>query len=146
MPHFAAVSKDMQNVPVISPTVSHISAAGGRQAPDRKSHLLTAKSYQNVVAWMHARIDERITEDALCALSPLGKETFRRAFTARAGMSPMRYLTWLRVDMAVRLLIDTRFDLSEIAFVTGFKQEKRLVAAFVSTLGVRPQALRVTVA
>ncbi|APX11644.1 helix-turn-helix domain-containing protein [Tateyamaria omphalii] len=146
VPHFAAVSKDTPNFPVISPTVSQEIPAGGRQAQDRTGHLLTAKSYQQVVAWMRARIDERITEDALCALSPLGKETFRRAFAARAGMSPMRYLTWLRVDMAVRLLIDTRFDLSEIAFVTGFKGEQGLIAAFVSTLGVRPQALRVTTA
>ncbi|WP_052249645.1 AraC family transcriptional regulator [Tateyamaria sp. ANG-S1] len=142
MPHFAAVSNDMPNFPVISPIASSVSAAGDRQAQDRTTHHLTTKSYHRIIARMRARIDERITEESLCALSSLNKEAFRRAFKARAGMGPMRYLTWLRVDMAVRLLIDTRFDLKEIAFVTGFKSEQGLIAAFVSTLGVRPHALR----
>ncbi|WP_299591777.1 AraC family transcriptional regulator [uncultured Tateyamaria sp.] len=107
---------------------------------------MSKKTYDRIVSWMRARIDEHITEEMICALGPMRKHAFRRAFKAHAGMPPMHFLTWLRVDMAVRLLIDTRFDLSEIAFVTGFETQHRLTDAFLDTLGVRPQALRVSLA
>ncbi|MEL6466100.1 MAG: AraC family transcriptional regulator [Pseudomonadota bacterium] len=144
MPHHAAVLKEILNIPKISPVADPCAEVGGRQALERRGYSLSVTSYDRIVRWMRNRIDEHITEDMLCALSPMGKHAFRRAFEAHAGMPPMHFLTWLRVDMAVRLLVDTRFDLREIAFVTGFKGENGLISAFVGTLGVRPHALRVS--
>ncbi len=144
MPHHAAVLKDILNIPTISPVDDPCAEVNTRLARDRQGHSLSEKAFGRIIAWMRSHIDEHISEDMLCALSPMGMLAFRRAFEAHAGLPPMHFLTWMRVDTAVRLLIDTRFDLTEIAFVTGFKTEQGLVSAFLATLGVRPQALRVS--
>lgn len=144
MPHHAAVLKEILNIPTLSPVADPCAEHNSRLAREARGHSLSEKAYKRIIDWMRARIDEPITEDMLCALCPMGVRAFRRAFEAHAGLPPMQYLTWLRVDTAVRLLIDTRFDLTEIAFVTGFRTEQGLVSAFVATLGVRPQALRVS--
>lgn len=141
MPHHAALLKD---VPVIEPVADPCAEGRGGRTFGHRTSVLSEKSYDRIVAWMRARVGERITEDMLRALSPLGRNAFRRAFEAHAGMSPMCFLTWMRVDMAVRLLIDTRFDLGEIAFVTGLENKQTLADTFLGTLGVRPQALRLS--
>lgn len=146
MPHHAAVLNDILNIPTFTPMQDPCAEKGGRQALERRGHGLCNQTYDRIVTWMHDRIDETITEDMLCAFSPMGKFAFRRAFEAHAGMPPMLYLMWMRVDMAVRLLIDTRFDLDQIAYVTGLRSAEHLTEAFVQTLRVRPQALRVSVA
>ena len=144
MPHHAAVLKDILNIPTLSPLADPCAEANSKLARDTRTRSLSDLAYQRITDWMRSHIDEPITEETLCKICAMGKHAFRRAFEAHAGMPPMHYLTWLRVDTAVRLLIDTRFDLAEIAFVTGFKTEQGLVSAFVATLGVRPQALRVS--
>ena len=102
--------------------------------------------FERLERWMRARMDEPLTEEMMCAQCQLPVAALRRAFLNRVGMLPMEFLTWLRVDVAVRLLVDTRFGIDEIAYVAGFKTAERLAEACLQTLGVRPQALRVTLA
>ncbi len=144
VPHHAAVLKDVPTILTIPPAADPCNEGRGGQALARRNQALSEKSYERIVTWMRARIGERITEDMLHKLSPMGRHAFRRAFEARAGMPPMHFLTWMRVDLAVRLLIDTRFNLNEIAFVTGLENKQTLADTFRGTLGVRPQALRVS--
>ncbi|MEX0370167.1 MAG: helix-turn-helix domain-containing protein [Tateyamaria sp.] len=92
--------------------------------------------------WVRAHIDARIEERDLRDLTAMRPLVFRRAFVARAGMPPLQFVTWTRVDVAVRLLMETRFSVSEIAFVTGLESELGLSRAFRRTLGVGPHALR----
>ncbi|WP_299612352.1 helix-turn-helix domain-containing protein [uncultured Tateyamaria sp.] len=146
MSHHAAVLKEILNIPTITPVPDPCTERGSRQAQERRGYSLSTSAYDRIVTWMRARIDEHITEEMLCELSPMGKFAFRRAFEAHAGMPPMLYLMWMRVDMAVRLLIDTRFDLNQIAYVTGLHNAEELTNACLQTLRVRPQALRVSVA
>lgn len=146
MPHHAAELKDRLNFPPRPPLADPCAQRGGTRGLEPHRCALTEAGFRNIVNWMRARIDQRITEEMICARSPMGPRTFRRAFKAHAGLLPMHYLTWLRVDTAVRLLIDTQFDLGEIAFVTGLRSEQGLVSAFSETLGVRPHALRVSLA
>lgn len=103
---------------------------------------LSERVFQRVSHWVAAHIETRINEQDLQSLTPLGPSDFRRAFRARTGLSPLWYVTWTRVDMAIRLLMDTRFSLAEIAFVTGLETEKGLQSAFRDTIGVAPKALR----
>ncbi|MBY5932372.1 AraC family transcriptional regulator [Tateyamaria omphalii] len=146
VPHHAAELNHQLTNLAHAPLTNPCAELSSRQAQGQHDHSLSGQTYQRIVDWMRSRIDEPITEDMICARFLMGKFAFRNAFAAHAGMAPMNYLTWLRVDMAVRLLVDTRFDLDEIAFVTGLKEEKGLIAAFVRTLGVRPHALRASAA
>ncbi|GGX61809.1 hypothetical protein GCM10007385_33630 [Tateyamaria omphalii] len=144
MPHHAAVLNDVPTNLTIPRAADPCNKGSDGKRIDRSTHALSEKSYDLIVAWMRARIGERITEDMLHALNPMGHHAFRRAFEARAGMPPMHYLTWMRVDLAVRLLIDTRFNLNEIAFVTGLENKQTLADTFRGTLGIGPQALRIS--
>ena len=83
-------------------------------------------------------------EDLRAALAPIeaGDADLRAAFEARTGLRPTDFYNWLRVDMAVRLLSDTRLDVSEIAYVSGFDTRWDMATAFEETLKVRPCAFR----
>lgn len=144
VPHHAAEFKEVPTTLTIPPAVDPLHKDRGRQAIERKPHALSKEAYDRIVTWMRGRIGESITEDMVHALNPMGRQAFRRAFEARAGMPPMHFLTWMRVDLAVRLLIDTRFNLNEIAFVTGLENKQTLADTFLGTIGVGPQALRVS--
>lgn len=146
MPHHAAVPTEILNIPKITSVPGPCTNQGRRHAPEQRGYRLSSSTFDRITAWMRDRIDEPITEEMLCELSPMGRFAFRRAFESYAGMPPMLYLLWMRVDMAVRLLIDTRFDLEQIAFVTGLETTDHLTKACIDTLHVRPQALRVSTA
>jgi len=118
------------------PATAHV--PGSRALPD--------VTFRRLVSWMHAHIDAPLTEMDLCARTTLPLVDFIEAYARRAGMAPMRHLRWMRVDLAVRLLVDTRFDLEEIAYVTGLGDVAALEQACLETMRIRPQALRVSLA
>ena len=60
-----------------------------------------------------------------------------RAFTARFGLPPHRYLTGRRIDLARRLLLDGR-PVAEVAAAAGFFDQAHLTRHFRRMLGTPP--------
>jgi AraC family transcriptional regulator of adaptative response/methylated-DNA-[protein]-cysteine methyltransferase len=63
---------------------------------------------------------------------------FQRLFSEWAGTSPKRFLQYISVEHAKKLLTENRASLSETAYETGFSSPSRLHDLFISIEGMTP--------
>lgn len=74
-----------------------------------------------------------------CSMAP---STFRRHFTAVAGMSPQQYIIEVRLSIAEHLLKNTRESILSISQRTGFKTLSSFNRLFKKAYGCPPSLLR----
>jgi len=60
----------------------------------------------------------------------MSPSTFARAFTSAVGVSPHRYLTARRIEIAKHLLERTHFSIAEIGLETGFSSQAHFTNQF----------------
>lgn len=72
-------------------------------------------------------------------ISPSG---LQRAFLQHLGISPKQHIVKLRMDKALRLLIENKLSVKEICFSCGFSDEKYFSRAFRKKYGYPPSQLR----
>jgi AraC-like DNA-binding protein len=65
---------------------------------------LAASRLAAVEAWIDAHLEEPITLGSLCEIAGVGERALQKAFEARRGMSPMRFVVERRLAAARRLL------------------------------------------
>jgi AraC-like DNA-binding protein len=86
---------------------------------------------------------ERQPDDRSAARSlGVSYETFRKRFTAQAGMSPGRYRAARRMDAACVLLADRALRLRDIADRLGFSDEFHFSRRFKQLAGMSPSQFR----
>src|SRR6266436_5830669 len=73
-----------------------------------------------------AHIDEPIEVAKLASIAGRSPFHFSRVFTRSVGLTPYRYVVYLRVQRATELVRDGRFGLAEIAARTGFADQSHL--------------------
>lgn len=74
-----------------------------------------------------------------CGVSPRG---LRKSFARAYDMSPVAFLTALRVRKAETLLSETEFSVAEIAVSSGFASAAYLSRVFTREIGLGPSAYR----
>jgi AraC-like DNA-binding protein len=79
---------------------------------------------------------------ALAAQVGLSRAAFVRRFSAAVGLPPAKYLTWLRMRRAARLLVTTDAGLAAIADELGYSSEFTFSRAFRRWHGVSPGTYR----
>ena len=75
------------------------------------------------------------------ALIPMNEDYFRRLFESETGHTPLKHLTWVRIEHAKRLLhLRPRSGLSvqEIAWMSGFRDSLYFSRIFRRETGVTP--------
>ena len=72
----------------------------------------------------------------------VSKSHLVRAFTAALGVSPGRYLTSVRIEAAMRLLLHREYTLDVIASLCGFSGANYLCRVFKKTTGQSPTQSR----
>ena len=72
----------------------------------------------------------------------VSKSHLVRAFTAALGVSPGRYLTSVRIEAAMRLLLHREYTLDVIASLWGFSGANYLCRVFKKTTGQSPTQWR----
>lgn len=90
--------------------------------------------------WIEAHLAEPLTLGSLCARSGLGARSLQKAFEARRGMSPMRYVVERRLARArARLTRATPLEsVTMIALDCGFEHMSRFAQAYRNLFGERP--------
>jgi AraC family transcriptional regulator len=73
-----------------------------------------------------AHIDEPIEVAKLANIAGRSPFHFSRVFTRSVGLTPYRYVVYLRVQRATELVRDGRLGLAEIAARTGFADQSHL--------------------
>jgi AraC family transcriptional regulator len=76
--------------------------------------------------YIFAHIDEPIEVDKLASIAGRSPFHFSRVFTRSVGLTPHRYVVYLRVQRATELVRDGQLGLAEIAARTGFADQSHL--------------------
>jgi AraC-like DNA-binding protein len=124
-----------------------LEAAFGRHRPpakrrrrgtddDHADRVEAAKTY------LAGRLGERVTLDEVAGAVHLSPFHFARVFQQRAGVPVHRYLTRLRLRVALDRLMAGADDLTIIALDLGFSSHSHFTDAFRSEFGRPPSAVR----
>jgi AraC-like DNA-binding protein len=108
-------------------------------APPRPAALQTPEDrFADVIGFMAAHLDRRLTRDDLAGRVCLHPGYFDRAFRAAYGLAPMQMLRDLRLRRARQLLEDTDLTLDSIAAACGLGDAAAFSRAFRARYGAAP--------
>jgi transcriptional regulator GlxA family with amidase domain len=91
---------------------------------------------------MEQRIDKPLSTAAIAARLGITSRTLEAIFRKAIGETPGSYYQRLRLNMARRLVADTRIPLTEVAARTGYGSAASFSRAFSSSFGASPGYLR----
>jgi AraC family transcriptional regulator len=95
-----------------------------------------------VVEFVHAHVDANISLDEMAQEACLSRFHFARAFRQSTGLTPLAYVTTVRVARAKELLQQTSSIIEEIALALNFSCSSNFVRTFRREVGVTPSAYR----
>ncbi|HVR42087.1 MAG TPA: AraC family transcriptional regulator [Thermoanaerobaculia bacterium] len=90
------------------------------------------------VDFIHARHADPIDLGAMAAAASLSEYHFHRTFRAIEGVTPLEYLTRVRLDRARDLLEKTSLPIATLAPLCGFLSPEGLARRFRSRFGIPP--------
>ncbi|APR82991.1 Transcriptional regulator, AraC family protein [Minicystis rosea] len=117
----------------------HFEQLPERRGPHRRLDPTERKRLFDYVA---AHLDGPLTVERLAHVLGLGAHHFSRVFHDNFGQSPHRYIRDLRLDTALRLLVETDRSVSDIAGATGFSDQSHLTRCFKERFGLPPAHYR----
>jgi transcriptional regulator GlxA family with amidase domain len=117
---------------------------GQRQFIQRPTPDVAAVTTEPARAWALERLEQRLVLADLAARVNMGLRTFTRRFREEVGMSPHRWLTQQRIELARRLLETTDLPVERIASGSGLGTGAGMRQHFQQAVGVAPSAYRRT--
>ena len=103
--------------------------------------ILGPRATQQAILAMLKEPAHKWSLDALASISATSRATLIRAFKKSTGLTPLAFLTALRLDLARQKLLFGQDSLAQIADYVGYSSETALSRAFLRRFGVRPGRL-----
>ena len=97
---------------------------------------------RQAAAYMEAEFHRLQSLDDIAGAAGLSKYYFTRMFTQTTGISPMDYVTKLRIEMAVQLLRASPLSVEEVAHAVGYASGSYFSKVFRSRVGFPPADFR----
>ncbi|MCF2859247.1 GlxA family transcriptional regulator [Pseudoalteromonas sp. SMS1] len=120
-----------------------------RRSGDQRqySSLLTVQQtlsqrFQNSIEFIQNNIDKPLSLEMLADEASLSPRHFRRVFTEKVGVSPMRFVQRLRLEKAKDLLCNSELSIAHISQLIGFGSPSLLTRKFTQEYGVNPTQYR----
>ena len=85
---------------------------------------------------------EDLSIDALAQSANMSLTHFRRVFSTLLGITPVKYISRLRLNEARKRLENTDDTITDIAVSTGFWDQSHFVKSFKQTFGETPNSYR----
>lgn len=98
---------------------------------------------QKVTNFCRRNIESPLTIDDLAAEAGYSKYHFNRVFKEYQGVTPMAFLTQVRMNHALRLLQSTRLNVKEIAGQCGYEDSSYFCKVFRKHYQVSPNRFRI---
>lgn len=119
-------------------------ACMGRFAADTKvlKNNNLSESIKNVVEQMHTKYNCKWTISALAKQCNLSPDWFMHKFKSQIGLSPMEYLTRIRLDKAKWLILNSSLSIKEISYIVGYENPLYFSKLFKKEEGVSPTLFR----
>ncbi|WCM28557.1 AraC family transcriptional regulator [Sphingomonas sp. QA11] len=108
-------------------------------AADGDVHRLSHARLNRVLAYVDARLGDKLSVVDLAAVAGMDPSGFTRALRARTGLAPYAWLTGLRMTRAAQL-IASGMPITQAASHVGYCNAGKFAAAFRRTLGYLPSA------
>ena len=100
------------------------------------------RSFVRSVTYIHSHYSEVITVAQLADMEHMSEPHYRVCFRKTMGMSPVEYMTEVRIRSAVQLLEDTDKKLEEISRLCGYNDMYYFIRVFKKKTGVTPGRYR----
>lgn len=94
------------------------------------------------IAYMNSHFSEKIIIDDLAKQAARSSGHFSKVFKSVTGMTPMEYLSMVRIQKARNLLINTMKSITEIALECGFNTSSYFSSCFLEKYKTTPSAFR----
>ena len=104
--------------------------------------LMPAKHLQRVIEFVHANLESPLSLSQLALISGMSPSQFARSFRQATGVSPLRYVTEIRMDLARDLLENSRLPIIQIGLQCGFDRPSHFATTFRKCVGMNPRAWR----
>lgn len=95
-----------------------------------------------VIAYIHQNIDEPLPLARLARYAAYSPYHFSRLFKERMGLSPLYYVSSLRLQKAKELLLDTNLSIRDIGLEIGQQSLGTFTTRFTERVGVTPAHFR----
>jgi AraC family transcriptional regulator len=99
-------------------------------------------SVERAIKCIWDRYSEPLTLCDIAQSAILSKFHFCRVFTAATGVSPVRFLSAVRIYQAKRLLVTTSMHVTDIAFAVGYNSLGSFCNHFADSVGIAPGRFR----
>jgi len=100
------------------------------------------RSITKALNLLHENYQQDWTIETLAKNVGYSRSVFAERFRSVTGVTPMAYLTSLRINRAISLIEEGTRSLSEIAYLAGYKSEAGFSRAFLREKGVTPGRYR----
>ena len=108
-----------------------------KPAADMNPHVLKA------VAFMSKNYRSQISVNDIAEAAHISEKYMRELFKKETGRSMQAYLTDLRLSAAKTLLSNSKYNISEVANLSGFPEYRNFVRVFKERFGITPTEYRV---
>ncbi|MDX8354549.1 AraC family transcriptional regulator [Cognatiyoonia sp. IB215182] len=106
------------------------------------SAKFTSKHYNQVLAFIRARLDQTITVDELARETGMSASHFARVFKETLGSTPMQYVLAYRIEQAMKMMEDPARPLGDVALSCGFADQAHFSRSFKQVTGQTPRQFR----
>lgn len=103
-----------------------------------ESHHSDYKRIEAAISYITEHFREQPSLEEIAAHVHLSKAHFQRMFTEWAGTSPKKFLQYISLGHAKKLLAEHQVTLADAAFDTGFSSTSRLHDLFIKIEGMTP--------
>ena len=110
--------------------------------PESVSSTVGLSLVDRVMAYMHARMEEPLTLEALADESHCTSQTLIKQFHSSRGQSPMQCLAEMRLDKAKSLLAETEASVTQVAHSVGYSTISGFSHFFKKHTGLSPKGFR----
>jgi AraC-like DNA-binding protein len=100
---------------------------------------------QETSNYIKSHINEKITLDKLSSNICLSKYYFAHIFKQETGITPMKYLSETRINLARTMLKTTERSISDISMDLGYSSSSSFINAFTADIGMSPSKYRSSV-
>ncbi|WP_152655944.1 helix-turn-helix transcriptional regulator [Oceanobacillus sp. CFH 90083] len=106
--------------------------------------LIQEKAVQDSILFIQQNLDKDLSLNTLANEAAYSPYHFSRMFKRQVGVSPMYYISSLRLQLAKELLLNTAFPIRDIGLEIGQQSLGTFTTRFTNSIGMTPASFRAT--
>ncbi len=91
-----------------------------------------------VLHYIHEHLTGKIQVNDLCRKAYLSRNAFFKWFKEQFGITPVEYINHQRIKMAKQMLVNSKYNISQVSYYCGFSDVNYFVRAFKKIEGITP--------